>query len=233
MDASRSEPVPLLGSLTSPDLERLGRPLLLLPLGSCEQHGPHLPLDTDARLAEAVAARLAERCRRVVAGPTLPYGASGEHAGFPGTVSIGLEAVEHLLVELARSLGPEFGGLVVLSWHGGNAAAVAAAAATIRDEGRRILVLSPAVGGDAHAGRTETSMMLAVAPDLVRSDHAAAGETRPLAELMPALRKGGVAAVSPNGVLGDPEGASAAEGREILDSLVADLAARIDDWEGP
>jgi creatinine amidohydrolase len=220
--------------LTSADVARLGRPLLLLPMGSCEQHGPHLPLDTDARLAGAVAGRLAERCHRiVVAGPTLPYGASGEHAGFPGTVSIGLEAVEHLLVELARSLGPEFGGLVVLSWHGGNAAAVAAAAATIRREGRRILVLTPQIGGDAHAGRTETSMMLAVAPELVRLDLAEAGETRPLAELMPALRKGGVAAVSRNGVLGDPQGASAVEGEEILDSLVADLAVRVDSWEEP
>lgn len=225
--------MPRLGTLTSPDLTGLGRPLLLLPLGSCEQHGPHLPLDTDARLAEAVAVRIAERCDRVVAGPVLPYGASGEHAGFAGTVSIGLEAVEHLLVELARSLGPEFGGLVVLSWHGGNAAAVAAAAATIRSEGRRILVLAPSIEGDAHAGRTETSMMLAVAPRLVRLELAEAGDTRPLAELMPALREGGVAAVSPNGVLGDPAGANAAEGAALLDSLVADLTARIDRWEEP
>ena len=86
--------------------------------------------------------------------------------------------------------------------------------------------------GDAHAGRTETSLMLALAPSEVLLDRAAAGDTRPIAELLPELRAHGVRKVSPNGVLGDPAGASAAEGAaarpagrqltETLDSLLAD-----------
>ena len=67
-------------------------------------------------------------------------------------------------------------------------------------------------GGDAHAGRTETSLMLALAPSEVLLDRAAAGDTRPIAELLPELRAHGVREVSPNGVLGDPAGASAEEG---------------------
>src|SRR4030081_1452778 len=78
-------------------------PLLAVPLGSTEQHGPHLPLDTDTRIATALAAGLARRRDDGVVAPALPYGASGEHAGFPGTLSVGTPALELLLVELVRS----------------------------------------------------------------------------------------------------------------------------------
>jgi creatinine amidohydrolase/Fe(II)-dependent formamide hydrolase-like protein len=81
---------------------------------------------------------------------------------------------------------------------------------------------------DAHAGRVETSIMLALAPGDVRLDAAAPGETRPLAEIMADLRARGVRQVSPNGVLGDPAGASAAEGETLLGLLVADLAVLLD-----
>ena len=80
---------------------------------------------------------------------------------------------------------------------------------------------------DAHAGRVETSIMLALAPADVRVDDAAAGETRPLTQIMAGLRHGGVRQVSPNGVLGDPAGASAAEGETLLALLVAGLAATL------
>jgi creatinine amidohydrolase len=81
---------------------------------------------------------------------------------------------------------------------------------------------------DAHAGRVETSVMLALAPEDVRLDAAEPGETRPLPEIMAGLRTGGVRQVSPNGVLGDPRGASAAEGETLLTLLVTDLAAVLD-----
>jgi creatinine amidohydrolase len=81
---------------------------------------------------------------------------------------------------------------------------------------------------DAHAGRVETSMMLALAPDDVRLDAAAAGDTRPLTEILSDLSAHGVRQVSPNGVLGDPAGASAAEGARLLALLVADLSQTVD-----
>ena len=81
---------------------------------------------------------------------------------------------------------------------------------------------------DAHAGRTETSLLLHLDPAAVRGEQAEPGETRPVAELMDRLRRDGVRPVSPNGVLGDPSGASASEGRRLLDELVAGCVARLD-----
>ena len=81
-----------------------------------------------------------------------------------------------------------------------------------------------AAGSDAHAGRTETSLMLALDPDAVRLERAEPGCTEPLHRLMPRLREEGLRPVSPNGVLGDPAGANAQEGCALLGTLVAELA---------
>ncbi|HET7720624.1 MAG TPA: creatininase family protein, partial [Acidimicrobiales bacterium] len=82
--------------------------MLVVPLGATEQHGPHLPLDTDTTLATVLAHRLAARRSSaghhdVLVAPALPYGSSGEHAGFAGTLSIGAAATELVVVELVRS----------------------------------------------------------------------------------------------------------------------------------
>ncbi|MBS1847858.1 MAG: creatininase family protein, partial [Actinobacteria bacterium] len=82
-------------------------------------------------------------------------------------------------------------------------------------------------GGDAHAGRTETSLMCAIDASVVRFDRAASGRTEPLADLLDDLRARGVRAVAPNGVLGDPRGASCDEGEMMLEGLVAALVDRL------
>jgi creatinine amidohydrolase len=205
------------------------RTILAVPLGATEQHGPHLPIGTDSSVAEALAERLATRRRDVLVAPALAYGSSGEHAAFPGTLSIGAPATERVLVELVRS-ADAFRGVVLVCGHGGNLAAVRSAVATLTAEGRAVLAWSPSVpGGDAHAGRTETALLLALHPDSVRTELAEAGDDRPLAELLPRLRRGGVAAVSPNGVLGDPAGADAAEGEQLLATLTDQLVAAVGD----
>jgi creatinine amidohydrolase len=204
--------------------------LLAIPIGSCEQHGPHLPLGTDTIVAEALAGALARRRDDVVVGPTLTVTASGEHAGFAGTLSIGTPAMTHVVVELARS-ADWVAGTVLINGHGGNADAIREALAVLTAEGRDVLSWWPAVaGGDAHAGHTETSLLLALRPELVRVERLAAGATEPLPALTPRLRADGVRAVSPNGVLGDPRGAAAAEGRELLAALADDLVAAVDGW---
>jgi creatinine amidohydrolase len=215
-----------------PELED-HRPVLLVPLGSCEQHGPHLPLGTDTLIAVAVAERVAALASDECAvAPPVTYGASGEHAGFPGTLSIGTEALTTLLVELVRS-ADQFGGVVLVNGHGGNRDAVAAAVSRSHADGRMALAWWPVVaGGDAHAGRIETSIVLAVAPDEVDVDRMAPGRTEPFAELWPALRASGLATVSPNGVLGDPRGASAAEGERLLSELVRSCSDAIARWRG-
>jgi creatinine amidohydrolase len=218
-----------LASASWPDVR--ADPLVLVPVGSTEQHGPHLPLSTDTVIAQAVAERAADALRTapVFVAPAIAYGASGEHAGFPGTVSIGHEALHGLIVETVRSLALWAGRVVFVNGHGGNAATLDAAVTQLRREGHDTAWTGCDVpGGDAHAGRTETSVMLHLAPHLVRPFGSVTGDARPLAELMPALVARGVRAVSPSGVLGDPAGASAARGREIVSALAASIAGRVD-----
>jgi mycofactocin precursor peptide peptidase len=206
--------------------ERAGRgAVLLLPVGATEQHGPHLPLTTDTDLAVAVAQGAAELDVRAVVAPALAFGSSGEHADFAGTLSIGTLATEQVLIELARSASLHFTGLVMVSTHGGNLEALQKAVRVLRSEGRPTEVWVPRWGGDLHAGRTETSLMLAVAPERVNMAAAASGERRPAADLMPLLRQHGVRAVSHNGVLGDPTGANAEEGKRLLDEAAHALSA--------
>jgi creatinine amidohydrolase len=212
-----------LADATWPEVEAAGPTLLLVPLGATEQHGPHLPLGTDTTIALALATMAATGLPGASVAPPLAYGSSGEHQDFPGTISIGAEATELVLVELGRSACETFDRLLFVNAHGGNAAPLAAAVARLREEGRDARAWSPRFGGDAHAGRTETSLMLALAE--VRSDLAAAGNDAPLAELIDRLRTEGVRPVSPNGVLGNPEGASAAEGHALLAAASARLSA--------
>ena len=219
-----------LGGTAWPQVE--GRPLLLVPVGSVEQHGPALPLMTDTIVAEAVtreaAARLRAAGRGVLVAPAVGYGASGEHEDFPGTVSIGHEALRAVLVELGRSACRWAGRVVFVNGHGGNAPTVAAAVDQLIGEGRSVSwVGCAAPGADAHAGLTETSLLLHLVPALVRTELLEPGETLPLTELMPALRAQGVRALSANGVLGDPTGATAEEGRRVFAVMVDRVVAEV------
>ena len=202
---------------------------MIVPLGSLEQHGPHLPLDTDTRIAVAVANAAAGQRQGVAVAPPLAFGASGEHDAFPGTVSIGTAALTDVLVELGRDASRHWPALLFVNAHGGNRDAVGAALTRLATEGRRCNAFSVAPRhGDAHAGRTETSLLLHLDPAAVRSEHAEPGETRPITEVIGRLRAEGVRSVSPNGVLGDPAGATAAEGRRLLEHATADCVAALD-----
>lgn len=225
---------PELADRTWNEVDRVvGRSVLAIPLGATEQHGPHLPVGTDTAVAVALAQGWAARRPDVLIAPAVPYGSSGEHRGFAGTLSIGQAALELLLVELVRS-ADAFTAVALICAHGGNAVPVGRAVTTLAAEGRRIRAWSPSVlDGDAHAGRTETSLLLAIDPSLVRLAEAQPGEVRPIGELIEALRTAGVAAVSANGVLGDPTGASAAEGAALLGRLTDDLTEAMTGWPPP
>ena len=122
-----------------PDVEHTTRRLLVVPVGSLEQHGPHLPLDTDTRIAEAVARRACAGRAGVALAPAFCVGASGEHADFPGTLSIGTEALTACLIELGRHASLHWPALLLVNGHGGNATAVEAAVGRLRYEGRTAL----------------------------------------------------------------------------------------------
>lgn len=163
--------------------------------------------------------------------PPIAYGASGEHQGFPGTVSIGTSVLQLLLVEYGRSACDWAPRLVFVNGHGGNVAAIAAATTLLREEGRDVAWCACSVpGADAHAGHTETSVLLHILPEVVHTEEWVAGNEAPLADLMRDLRNGGVAAVSPVGVLGDPTTASAVEGSRIFAEMVDSCFRRVAAW---
>lgn len=233
----RRPPRPL-ASLAWPEVPQ--RPVVLVPLGSTEQHGPHLPLGTDALIASAVTRRasavLAEQLNRpVLAAPVLPYGASGEHEGFPGTISIGHEALAGVLVEIVRSLARWAGPVVLINAHGGNEPTLSDVVRKLRTEGHEVTGIGTGWASpcDSHAGRHETSLVAWLAhcgeapSGAVRAESLVPGVVAPLADLLPRLRTGGVSAVSPTGVLGDPRGSSADEGERVLAACVEALVRAV------
>jgi mycofactocin precursor peptide peptidase len=224
-----------LANATSRQLQSTS-PALIIPVGSTEQHGPHLPLDTDTRIAAAVSHAVAAQLRigdesNWLVAPAIGYGASGEHEDFSGTVSIGTSALRLLLVEFGRSASRWASRLVFLNGHGGNVEALSAAAALLRHEGREVGWCScSAENADAHAGHTETSVLLHISPGDVWIDERIPGNSAPLAQLMPAMRTGGVAAVSEVGILGDPTTATADEGARIFAEMVGGCLRRVTRW---
>jgi creatinine amidohydrolase len=208
--------------------------VVLVPLGSCEQHGPHLPLDTDICIAEHVAREtalaLAAQGRAVYVAPAMAYGASGEHQAFPGTLSIGTVALTASLCELSRSAWWA-SRIVFVNGHGGNLSALTKAVRIQRHEGRDVAWFACASAvADAHAGHTETSMMLSVAPGRVNMESAPVGETAPLQEIFALLVARGVRAVSPSGVLGNASSATEADGNRYLGALCDSLRLAIVEW---
>ena len=192
----------------------------MLPVGATEQHGPHLPFETDTLLATAAARALvpdpsggaaqgpgpgagsADGIGRVTVLPALAYGASGEHQAFAGTVSMGTGALVETVREIGRSVSTWADRLLLVNGHGGNVEVLRRAVSRLRYEGRDAAWLSlpdQRVPGTPIAGHAETSLLLHLYPELVRMDLAEPGCTEPLAQVLPALRRGGVAAVADNG----------------------------------
>jgi creatinine amidohydrolase len=212
-----------LGAARWPDLTNIIT--LLIPIGSCEQHGPHLPLDTDTQIAQEIAARSAARSSNCYVAPAMSITASGEHQGFPGTLSIGNEALILCVVELCRSADWAH-RIILVNGHGGNFAAVTSACNTLHGEGRHVVAWWPKGSpDDLHAGRIETSVMLSIAPKEVALPSMTSGPIPTIDDLATL----GVQSLSPTGVLGDPTGATAAEGEQWLSAWVDDLANIIRD----
>lgn len=220
-----------LASATSPGLST--RLTVLVPVGSIEQHGAHLPLDTDTVIATAVAnaaaQEVAARGEEATVAPALAYGSSGEHQSFAGTSSIGTEVLQHVLIELTRSMRTWARRVVFINGHGGNGTALQRSVEQLTLEGHDVdWVTCSTKGADLHAGRTETSLMMHLAPWNVRLQRAVAGNTAGITELLPSMVAGGVKAVSANGVLGDPAGASAQEGARLLAVMTRQVARSVE-----
>lgn len=217
----------------------------MIPLGSTEQHGGHLPFATDTLIADELGARVCARLGDAIQVPTVPIGCSSEHLGFAGTLDFSAATLRAVLVDLVRSLrGHGFVSTFIFSAHGGNYVALADALAALRAAGAPMRVVAftdlaeltalfhrlsgefgvSAEASGEHAGEFETSLMLALRPDLVRVDRFEAGLVGPhddaQALFYPSLR-----ASAPTGVVGDPRAARATRGERYLDGWVELLVA--------
>ena len=214
---------------TWPDVDAGPRGVLIVPVGATEQHGPHLPLDTDTYLAYEIARRINTARPTSGLAPAIAFGSSGEHADFPGTLSIGTDVLRDVIVELVRDSSRHWSSMLVVNGHGGNLDAVAQAADVCHHEGRLFGVVHLAVDGmDAHAGTAETSMMLYLDPSRVRLPLMQPGNLSPARDLMQQLRTDGLRSASPNGVLGDPTAANAEQGRRWVAALTTKALAAHD-----
>jgi creatinine amidohydrolase/Fe(II)-dependent formamide hydrolase-like protein len=234
-----------IGELTSADISKRLRAssILCLPIGSIEQHGPHLPLNTDLVLAD-------EFTRRIIARwgetydlwqlPSLAVSLAREHEWAPGTLSLSIEGMTRLIRDLGREIARSLPtrNLAVINGHGGNCGILEALGQDLRgDFGLNVCILHPTTWADIHAasktpeihgGKNDTSMMLAAAPHLVRTDQIAKLQATPRAEAVRAtILDQSVTwpwttdekAIAVSGVIGDAKSASAEFGRQLLEKI--------------
>jgi creatinine amidohydrolase len=243
----------LLEQLTWPEVELAltrGMTTAVVPVGSVEQHGPHLPLFVDAERATALGVRVARALGDALVAPTIRIGCSEHHMGFAGTITLRTETLEALLHDYVTSLARHgFLDICLLPSHGGNFKPIEEmlprlreAAAEVEEECRVLAFtdllgivsvwrwvveeeagLGACVGG--HADIAESSELLALHPGMVREGRVESGVVGELDQkkLDRVLEKG-LRAITPNGILGDPRGMSAELGEKLLDATARTIS---------
>lgn len=241
---------------TSPEVESIaqGNALVIQPIASVEQHGPHLPCYTDSLVAEGLVARALAVTPVEVNVWTLPviaYGKSNEHLGFPGTVSLSAETLIAVCRDVGRSVARSgFRKLAFVNGHGGQPHLLDMVARDIREEtGLMVFPLFPYRLGvpdgvvsspeeaefGIHGGELETSLVLALAPEAVHMDRLEAGGDR-VRKLYGDLQYLSLEGALPtawltrdlteNGVIGDPTNASAERGERAV-AYIADAMSKV------
>lgn len=220
---------------TSPEFAGLAKAgaLFVLPFGSLEEHGSHLPLGTDTFQAEEVARRVAEEFGGVVL-PSVGYGECRSTRNFPGTLSLSFETVRMLAQDIASELARNgVKRLLVLTGHAGSGHMAAIRLGVLRaveaSPSLRAMVLSDydlayELRGkefpedDGHAGLIETSRILNIRPGLVGKERPVGRSRPPRFMVLPDPERH-----LPTGVMGDPRGATAVKGATIDDYVVSEL----------
>jgi creatinine amidohydrolase len=217
-----------------------GRDTVVVAFGATEQHGPHMPLATDALLGDHLARLVADRLDAFVA-PTVRVGCSEHHLAFPGTLSVSEDTFHQVVGDLVRSLARGgFRTAVLLPTHGGNFAPLAAAieklgpvegieVRAVTDLGALFAIVQvgaqehgvPIGEGGLHAGEWETSMLMSIHPELVHPERGEPGYTGDLQEAVGKIFTGGIDALASNGVIGDPARASTEHGARYWDEITA------------
>jgi creatinine amidohydrolase/Fe(II)-dependent formamide hydrolase-like protein len=241
-----------LAELTWPEAKKCFKEvdIALLPVGSTEQHGPHLPLDTDSFDAEYLALKVAEGCSdpKPLVFPAIPYGVSYHHEDFSGTLSISPDTLSRFVYEIGMSAARHgVRKLVIINGHGGNSPALHFAGQMINRDARIFTCVDTGetsdpdikaiaeTPNDVHAGEIETSTALAVRPELVRLRAVKSFVPRFSSRYLDFTSKRSVgwyariAKISEKGVLGDPTKASSEKGRKMWDIMIRRLVEFVED----
>lgn len=242
----------VLGELTWPEAKERFKEIdvALLPVGAIEQHGPHLPLDTDAYDAECLSREVAARCSdpKPLVLPLIPFGVSYHHDDFSGTISIGPETLSRLVYEVGMSVVRHgITKLVIVNGHGGNGPSLQFAAQLINRDGHIFTCVDSGetsdtdvealaeTRNDVHAGEIETSTSLANRPDLVQMQKAKRSVPKFTSHYLDFSSKRSVdwyartEKISPSGVMGDPTKATREKGEKMWQLMVEHLVAFIED----
>jgi creatinine amidohydrolase/Fe(II)-dependent formamide hydrolase-like protein len=222
----------------------------LLPVGAIEQHGHHLPLDTDMYDADRLAREVALACSdpKPLVLPVIPYGVSYHHDDYPGTISVGPDTLARLVIEVGMSAARNgVRKLLIINGHGGNGPALHFAAQMINRDARIFTCVDSGETSDAdieamvetpndvHAGETETSTSLALRPSLVDLDAARPDVPSFSSHYLDFSSHRGVgwyartSRLSKTGVLGDPTKASAEKGVAMWTIMVRNLMELVED----
>lgn len=242
----------VLGELTWPEAAKRFKQVdvALLPVGAIEQHGPHLPLDTDAFDADYLARRVAEACSspRPLVLPPINYGVSYHHRDFSGTLSVSPETQARLIYEIGMSAAHcGVTKLVMINGHGGNAPALHLAAQMINRDAHIFTCVDTGetsdpdvqelldAPNDVHAGEIETSTALAIRPELVKMNQAPRMVPKFSSRYLDFTSKRSVGwyaytkKISRNGVMGDASKATVDKGQKIWELMTSRLVELIED----
>lgn len=223
-------------------------PRVILPMGSVEQHGPHLPTGTDFFAATSIALAVAGHIDAVVL-PLCPLGVTPMHMPYPGTVSLRPQTLQDIVFDIGSSLAQhgcrEF---IILNWHEGNIPSVALVAERLHRELGLVVVVvqacyvaedqfGPKTGGLTHGGKIEAWSVLSCRPELVHLERASGSGDRRQGELVDKLRRDrsfqpvltDVRTMSRSGWYGSPEGAAEEDAHEFIVELAGSIASRLRD----
>jgi creatinine amidohydrolase len=212
--------------------------VVILPIGATEEHGEHLPLNTDSLQPEFIAKKVAKHTKALIA-PSIRYGYCSSTRNFPGTITISFDTLRSLVYDILSELHRNgIRNIVVLSGHAGRihmAALRQAADAVVKEHDVKIMVLSDydiaydlidvdmsIPKDDGHSGLIETSRILDIREDLVKGEGETGSTRPPKFMVLPDPEK-----YFPTGVMGDPKGASKPKGDQINDYIVKELVKLI------
>jgi creatinine amidohydrolase len=231
--------------LTQPEIAEQfkKKPLVILPAGSVEQHGPHLPTGTDIFAANVIGQAVAERMDGLVL-PGGPLGVAPFHMPYEGTISLSTDTYMRLVIETcasAASHGAKY--LLILNWHEGNIPSLAIAADTLhREHGMTVLTVQACYvaadlfgaeyGGLTHGGEIEALAVMAYLPELVHLERVAHSSEKQHAKKMDKLRRtrsfqpvlNNIRVIAPTGWYGDPQPATVIKGQGMIAGIADAIA---------